>query len=296
MKILLTGITGYIGSNLARNLLKEHQVYGLVKMPLHTEYIEDIRHKLCLLPYDGTYSSMQEALNTCTPDLVYHLATYYTGSHNGEVLPAMVSANITLGLYLLEAMTQVGCHNLIYASSVMEHYQGKEYRPLNLYAATKRAFYDLLQYYSDAAMIRFGVLVLSDTYGPGDHRPKILNLIKQHAGTEEAIALSDGQQDYSAVYIDDVIRAFIMAGYQLCNYEWENKTFQISPEKIYTLRETVEKLLEMCPNMFVAQWGKRPAAEREIRKAVRLYPFVPNWTPQVPLKKGLQKFMTEETL
>lgn len=289
MRILITGITGYIGSQLARSLLQKHQVFGVVREPVNTQYIHDIQDRLTLLPYDGSGTSLLQGLNEHKPDLVYHLATYYTGAHDMDNMTQLISSNITLGAFLLEAMVSSGCRNIIYASSVMEHYRAMEYCPLNLYAATKRAFYDILCYYADTGMLHSGVLVLSDTYGPGDRRPKILNIIKRHMGTKEPLTLSDGQQDYAVVYIDDVVRAFELAGQQLCAGRWDNQIFQVLPKHSYTLRETVDMMLERCGETLCAQWGKRPPAEREIRNTVRLYPPVPEWEPQVSLEEGLQE-------
>lgn len=293
MRILITGITGYIGSHLARRLLKTHQVFGLVREPVNTTYIADIQNRITLLTYDGTGESLTKQLNQCQPELVYHMATYYTSAHEMEHVVKLVNANITLGAYLLEAMAVCGCRNLVYASSIMEHYRAMEYCPLNLYAATKRAFYDLLCYYTDIGVLHSGTLVLSDTYGPGDKRPKILNIIKKHMGTEIPLALSDGQQDYAAVYIDDVIAAFEMAGQQLCTGQWANQIFQVLPEHSYTLREIVGKWMEVSKTTFCAQWGKRPPAEREIRHTIQLYPPVPGWRPKVPLEVGLRKLWEE---
>ena len=45
-RVLITGITGYIGSHLARALLPEWEVYGLVREPLNLEYLEDIQEKI----------------------------------------------------------------------------------------------------------------------------------------------------------------------------------------------------------------------------------------------------------
>ena len=292
MRVLITGVTGYIGSHLARRLLAEgHQVSGLVRLPVHTAYIQDITDKITLLRYDGSGARLLEQMQADRPELVYHLATYYTGSHEMEHVSKLVDANVTLGAFLLEAMAACGCRNIIYASSVMEHYRGQEYCPLNLYAATKRAFYDLLCYYADAGILHTGVLVLSDTYGPGDQRPKVLNLIRRHMGSGEPIDLSDGQQDYAAVYIDDVVSAFELAGRQLCAGQWDHEIFQVLPDENYTLRETVDKLLACSGATVCARWGARPPADREIRETVRLYPPVPGWAPRVTLEEGLQRLV-----
>lgn len=287
-RILITGITGYIGSHLARALLADCEVFGLVREPLHRPYIADIQDRLHLLNVDGSYAGMEAAVRQARPDLTYHLAAYYTGTHGPEATPALIASNITFGAYLLEALSACGCHALIYASTVMAHYRGEAYCPLNLYAATKQAFSDLLAYYTGAGSLRAATLVLSDTYGPGDHRPKILNLIRRAAQTGERIALSSGEQDYDVVHIDDVVSAFRLAGEGLLKGGLCGNVFQVVPEHPLTLRQTVEKMCRVNAWSLNALWGERPAAQREIRKAVRLYPPVPGWRPAVSLEEGLR--------
>ena len=146
-----------------------------------------------------------------------------------------------------------------------------------------------MAYYTDSGLLRAVTLVIPDTYGPGDQRPKILNLIKWAAQVGERMALSDGGQDYDVVYISDVIRAFRRAGELLQQtHAWKNETFQIAATEPLTLRQTVELMLQVNSLYLDAGWGERPQTEREIRRAVRLYPRVPGWEPQIPLEKGLQ--------
>lgn len=288
-RVLITGITGYIGSHLAQVLLPDCEVFGLVREPLHRSYIADFQEQLHLITADDSYASVEAAIRKAQPELVYHLAAYYTGARGPEATPALITSNVTFGAYLLEAMSACGCTALVYANTVMAHYGGEAYRPLNLYAATKQAFSDLLAYYTDAGSMQAVTLVLSDTYGPDDCRPKVLKLIRGAVQRGESIALSDGGQDYDVVHIDDVVRAFYLAGEQLRQRDdWKNEIFQVCADRPMTLRQTVEKMLEI--NGFppeTAAWGRRPNAEREIRKAVRLYPTLPNWKPQVDIEKGL---------
>lgn len=291
-RILITGITGYIGSNLARQLAREHKVYGLVRLPLRTEYISDFQTEIRLLPFDGSYESVEHALREARPELVYHLAAYYTGAHGAVDTPKLIVSNITLGAYILEAMATCESRALVCATTVMTHYQGTGYCPLNLYAATKQAFSDLLFYYTDAGLLRAVTLMLSDTYGPSDRRPKVLNLARKAAETGERLALSDGGQDYDLVFIDDVVRAFQMAGEQLLQERWANETFQVCSEAPLSLRETVERMLLINGLTLNAEWGARPAPPREMKKAVRSYPPLPGWRPQIDLDKGLRRFYT----
>lgn len=292
-RILITGITGYLGSHLARALLPDCQVYGLVREPLNLTYMDDIAAELRLLRYDGSYEGMEAALREAQPDLVYHMAAYYTGAHGGEHVPKLVASNITLGAYLLEAMAACGCPALVYATTYMTHYQGAAYCPLNLYAATKQAFSDLLAYYIDAGLLSAATLVISDTYGPGDHRPKVLNTVKRASETGEKVAFSSGNIPYDVVYIDDVTEAFCLTGEQLMQGTIQNETFQIVPESPLSLRETVEKMLQVNQLTLNAGWGERPAAQREMREPVRLYPTPPGWRAEVSLEEGLRNLCRE---
>lgn len=292
-RVLITGITGYIGSNLARSLLPGWEVYGLAREPLNLEYLEDIAPRIHFVNYDGSYASMAAALQESRPDLVYHLAAYYTGAHGPEHVVKLVSSNVTLGAYLLEAMCACGSPALVYATTYMTHYRGEAYCPANLYAATKQAFSDLLAYYTDAGLLKAASLVISDTYGPGDHRPKVLNMVQKAAKAGERIAFSSGNIPYDVVYIDDVVSAFCLAGEQILQGKFRNGTFQIVPEAPLSLRETVEMMLQINRLELDAGWGERPAAEREMSDLIRIYPTLPGWTQKIPLDAGLRMMMEE---
>lgn len=288
MRILITGITGYIGSNLARKLLPNHQVFGVVRQPLNTEYIHDIQQQLTLLSYDGSGQELVKQIQMCKPDLVYHLATYYTGAHTMEHVEKMIESNIAFGARLLESMAVSGCKNLIYTATVMQNYRSEPYCPLNFYAATKRAFEDLMAYYADAGFLRYGTVVLSDTYGPGDKRPKIMNLVRNAAFTHTSVDLSDGSQDYAVVHIDDVVKALDMAGQQLCLGQWKNCTYQIQPKEILSLRDTIEMMIALQGLDVQLNWGVRDNPSRFMKDAVTVFPPVPDWQAEVSLEQGLK--------
>lgn len=57
-----------------------------------------------------------------------------------------------------------------------------------------------------------------------------------------------------------------------------------------SLFETVNRMLKINGLSLNAGWGKRSNGDREIRKAIRLYPTLPGWTAKVSLTEGLKMF------
>lgn len=206
------------------------------------------------------------------PDVVYHLAAHYTAAHDIRSVPQLVESNLMLGTYLLEAMGAVQCRRLIYATTVTTHCTGGSYCPLTLYAATKQAFSDRVEYYTETGAMAAAAVALSDTYGPGDQRPKVLNLIRQSALQGTTLNLASGRQIYDAVYIDDVVCGFIRAAAALEQSGNTHESFQLCADKPRSLRETVELMLEAnglnCP----INWGGKPDPDYMPEHPLHIFP------------------------
>lgn len=290
-RVLITGITGYIGSRLAQALADCCAVYGLVRQPLNETYLPlELREKLTLLPYDGRGESVLVALEASRPDVVYHLAAHYTTAHDIRTIPQLLESNVSLGVYLMEAMGAVRCRRLVYATTVTTRCTGGPYQPLTLYAAAKQAFADLVEYYTGTGAVSAAAVALSDTYGPGDQRPKVLNLIKQAVLQKTALDLTSGRQIYDAVYIDDVAQGFILAAAALELSGAAHRFYQLSAVRPRSLRETAELMLEVNGLNFQANWGGRPDPDYMPDCPLRIFPAPPGWKPLLTLEEGLRRF------
>ncbi len=76
MRVLITGITGFVGSHLAEYALKMGaEVYGSIRWRSKTENIEHLRSQIRLIESDlRDLSSVQGLLEAANPDYVVHLA------------------------------------------------------------------------------------------------------------------------------------------------------------------------------------------------------------------------------
>lgn len=291
MRILITGVTGFLGSRLAAALCASEEVCGIVRQPLNTAYLRPpLRDKLTLLPYDGSTESLRKALEQSRPELVFHLAAHYTGAHTPDAVRALTESNLWFGCSLLEAISAAGCRRLVYATTSMTHRTGQEYRPLNLYAATKQAFADLVAFYTDAGLIHAAGVMLSDTYGPGDCRPKVLNLIRQAILENQPMALTSGRQVFDLLHVNDIVSGLHCAAAATENPAAPHQLFQLRSHAPLSLRETVDLMCRVNHLTFRANWGGKPEPERQICRQVAVYPPPPGWAQRIPLEEGLQDF------
>ena len=287
--VFITGITGYIGSRLAQMLLPEHIVCGLVRNPINRTYLPSrLERELRLFTCEGG-GDILAALADCQPDVVYHLAAHYVPTHNLSSVDQLVESNLYLGAELLEAMAQTGCRKLVYATTTSTHSMGESYSPLTLYAATKQAFSDLVSYYTDYGFIRAAAVAIADSCGPGDFRPKVLNLIRRSALEGTRISLTSGCQMYDAVYIDDITRGLVCAADSLKD-EPAHHFFQLHSKNALSLRETVELMMRVNNVSFQPDWGTQEESPRRMTNADPIYPPPPGWEPEVALTDGLRHF------
>ena len=77
-EVMITGITGFIGSHLAKKLIENgYKVYGLIRhiAARDMEPIKSIMDQLVLLIADlSDYHSILDAFRRVNPDIIYHLA------------------------------------------------------------------------------------------------------------------------------------------------------------------------------------------------------------------------------
>jgi nucleoside-diphosphate-sugar epimerase len=166
MNILVTGATGFIGTNLTRELRKQHNLFILGQF-------EGDPEKLGLpgIIKSDNIQRLADYIKENKIEGIIHLAFLYLTVHTPEQIKDLVSSNVYFGTAVLEAASLAGCIKwFLNTGSIWQNYNVKEmdYNPVNLYAATKQAFIDMAKYYTDAFGIRFCTLKLCDTYGTND--------------------------------------------------------------------------------------------------------------------------------
>jgi Nucleoside-diphosphate-sugar epimerases len=286
--VLLTGATGFVGQHLARHMLAEGwQVHAVARPSSAAERRTSLATVQWHL-HDGDTSGLIAIMAAIRPQVVIHLAARFIAEHTSDDVDELIRSNILFGTQLLEAMAANEIRHLINTGTSWQHYNNEAYNPVCLYAATKQAFESLARYYVEVRRITVTNLVLTDTYGPDDPRKKLFWALRDSAHTGRELSMSPGEQFIDLVYIDDVVKAYMMAVDRMLGGSGSGmEYFGVSSGCAMPLRDLVAKYAQvtgLTPNV---KWGGRPYRGREMFRPWSGVAGLPGWAAAVPLEEGL---------
>jgi nucleoside-diphosphate-sugar epimerase len=283
----VTGVTGFIGGKLADRLLANGwRVHALLRS---TSDAEGLDAGLAVHRHDGTVGNLISIISEAAPDVVFHLASLYLADHRPEQVDELVGSNILIAAQLAEAMTAAGVKRLLNTGTAWQNFGSAEYNPVNLYAATKQASTDLLRFYYEARGLSIVTLKLFDTYGPGDKRRKLVQLLVDAAMSGERLDMSPGEQIIDLTHVEDVVDAFLVAAERLMDGAPVNDSFFVSGERL-SVRALVSRIEAVLGQTVHADFGKRPYRPREvmIQPEIAVASFLPGWQRKRDLRSFVQ--------
>lgn len=289
MKILVTGSTGFIGKNLVKSLLdKNHSITTIVRI---NSDISAVDQRATVFHYSGEITELIAWFQKEQFDGVIHLASLFLASHRSEDIPSLILSNIQFGTELLEACKLSNTKWFINTGTIWQHYHTDTYNPVNLYAATKQAFEDIVKYYTETSRLIVTTLKLSDTFGPNDTRNKIFNLWHRLLQTDEHLEMSPGDQIIDICYIDDVISAYEILIDNLMNTpeRVQNKTFVIRSAERMSLKGLSKIFEKAIGKPLKIKWGARDYREREVMVPWENGENVPGWKAKYTLDEAIKK-------
>jgi len=294
MKIVVTGVTGFIAHAIVERLLKEnHIVYVITRIDTDTSSIPNDVHNFV---DDGNTQKMQDFFQDIKPDGVLHLASLVLVNHTLNDIETLIVSNILFSTRLLEASVNSHVKWFINTGTFWQNYNDEDYNPVNLYAATKQAFEDIAKYYYETQKINFVTIKLNDTFGPNDTRSKIFNLWGKAVANNESLGMSPGEQIIDISYIENIVDAYIQMLTQLQvddTYTYAGDIYAVNSEERMSLQALAKVYEEVTQTSVDITWGGRPYRDREVMIPWTKGKTVPGWKQNISLRDAIATVMNK---
>lgn len=221
MRVLVTGGAGFIGSHLVRRLVRERMASVTVVDNFHRGRLENLTD--CLRDIRFLQSDIRNAAALAeaiaSVDIVYHFAAISSVMHATANSAETLDANVTGTWNVLHAAKLNGVKRVVFASS--REVYGDPVRlpvdetapltPRNSYGASKTAAEAYCKAFTSKGM-EIAVLRLANVYGAGD-RDRVIPIFVENALADRPLILYGGEQVIDFVWIDDVTKAALHAGF-----------------------------------------------------------------------------------
>lgn len=293
MRVLLTGITGFVGQNLMPMLLRECSNDVFMAMNLDVEEAKD------KYPYEKYQNFTHVGINDFksveefNPEVVLHLATMTTACNDTEVIVPMIKANIEFGVLLLDSLSRCPAMKLfVNTGSFAEfRYGNGKYDAAYLYTASKTAFRSFVDYYSTLCGFKYITAIPYSVYGGKMTVKRLMDYIKESMDADSPIDMTAGEQVLDFIHVDDIAGFF---AHVLKNLDKvlsvPNATdFHLGTGRGTSIRELAEIMEEKYGKRCNVNWGGIPYRERDIMYAVA--PIAKNmsligWKTKVSIYEG----------
>lgn len=292
-RVVITGASGFVGTALCRSMISDGvDVVALVRASSDVRElaaIEAIRVETIPTKSDD----LRSLLEGIQPEVVFHLATYYSRRDDVDV-SHMIDTNIGLGTRILSAVAslETAQSRIVLAGSFFQHL--RESQALNLYSATKSAFRLIIEYYADAYGLCYAEVVLSDVYGPGARRRKLIDAAIGAAVSGEEIQLPRETALVQLIYVDDAVTALkraataLLASDENCGAQWF-----ASPPSAMTIDEVLAVVERVVGRPINRSDKSLDLPARRMGHLVTGTP-PPDWIPLVDLESGIARMVADE--
>lgn len=223
MNILVTGGAGFIGSNLADALIADGHRVSILD-DLSTGKRGNIPKEAEFHEVDIGSPVVNKIFERGKFDRVFHLAAQMDVRRSVENPANDAEINIIGGINLLQAAVRHNVRKFLFSSTggaiygEQEEYPAPETHaanPLSPYGISKLAFEKYLFFYNFQHGLQYVSLRYANVYGPRQNSEGEAGVVAIFCTRllkgEEAVIYGDGCQTRDFVYVEDVIRANILA-------------------------------------------------------------------------------------
>ncbi len=304
MKVLITGVAGFIGSNLAKKLLGQgDEVWGVDNFITGSQQNINLLNNQRFHFFKGNIEDFDFKGKLDSVEVIFHLASPASPFQYANHPLQTLTTNSWGTKNLLEFMVKSKSSRFVLAStsevygSPLIHPQTENYWG-NVNPVGERSCYDEGKRFSEALATTFlrlydldiRIARIFNTYGPNmekDDGRVISNFICQSLGKKPITIYGDGLQTRSFCFVSDMIRGLISLGTE---NKLKGEIVNLGNPDERTIREIAElikqKIKTSSKIIFKPKSKDDPERRKpDISKAIKLL----TWKPEVSLEDGLDE-------
>lgn len=298
-RVVITGGAGFIGSNLARSLFADNEIIVIDNLLTgRYENISDINSKIKFILSDiNKLDVLKREFESA--DYVLHLAAIASVPKSVQDPIAANRNNVDGTLSVLVAARDCGVKRVIFASSSAVYGDASEMplretlppRPLSPYAITKLAGEHYCRIFHEVYGLETVSLRYFNVFGPGqnpssDYAAVIPKFVKAAQAGEHPTIYGDGEQTRDFVFVQDVVRANILA---CVAHQAAGKAFNIAAGKGISLNQLLESLSIIFSRRIIPIYANpRPCDIKHSLADISLAKDILGYEPKVDIVEGLK--------
>ena len=278
----MTGITGFLGSHLAKELISNgYDIIALKRKSSSLKSIETILDNIILYDIEDLDFSIPFTVHGKI-DTVIHTATCY--GRNNETPNEVFEANTAFPLKLISTACSTGVETFINTDTILDKY-------LNLYSLSKKQLLEWGRFFSIHNKIHFANMKLEHFYGPHDDDSKFTSyVINSCIENVPELKLTLGEQKRDFIFIDDVVNAYMILLQKKDQFSDYFMEFDVGSGYSVSIREFVETVHQMTNSKTNLIFGALPYRKGEVMSShANIEPLKRlGWTCEKSLEEGLK--------
>ena len=303
MKVLVTGVAGFIGMHCAQRLTaRGDEVVGVDNLsPYYSVQLKRDRLKQLRITFHeadiGDASALSSVFEKERPETVLHLAAQPGVRYSLENPAAYIQTNLVGFANLLECCRGYPPRHLVFASSSSVYGANAELpwsesqnvdHPVSLYAATKKSNELMAHVYSHLYGLHATALRYFTVYGPWG-RPDMSPMLFANAILDEKPipVFNHGEMQRDFTYVDDIVEGTLRvldrpqryAVYNIGNHRPVGLLDYIAALERALGKKARLEMKPMQPGDVKATYADTTALARAV-----------GFAPSTPLEQGLQRF------
>lgn len=254
---LITGITGFLGSHIAENLVSNGvQVIGLKRIDSDVWRCKEFEDKITWVNIDNE-GFFKDELKRYSFDTIVHGAWIGVESYSRDNWDEQ-SKNIPFLISLLDVAKTVGVKKIIFLGSQAEYgnIDGKisedhKTTALNAYGSIKLACLEIVKTFCETNDINWIWLRLFSLFGEKENKNWLIPSLVESMLTTQQMDFTSGEQKYAYLYVKDY--AVIMK--KIIMKPIESGVYNISSNETRTIKSLIEDIRHHINPEFILNFG-----------------------------------------